>query len=421
MRNFRSGCILSLLLLVSVFWVQVSAVHAANNILITPELLQEGKLYEVSPDGTKDFVTIQEGVDHAASGDTLLIYPGTYEENVVIEDKTVNLVGVSQQHCILTANSDNYHNIPLTIAAGTVSNLTICGTSGSETRTVLSGEAELLRGENVISMNRDMIYIMQDQYSGYVIHVDQFYSEGKTLRIENCKIISENNYCIGLGCWDRAEITVDNCELIAGGDGGCVFIHNMPYLWEVGKAHVTISNSSFKNYVNPYVIAVHSKGKSSPVDLTFQNVKVSTVAYEDNECYNVTNANTWFNIDQLKVPGVQTVLMKNGYLDPQRCGELVHQYTAEQQLTFNELLYERSSPLGKWPPLEEGITYWESAIPVLSVPGRIRHNVDITNANGEISVDGWCGLSGIYLTEDSFGNTLPEMNYPGAVNSTNLR
>lgn len=409
MVNFRQRSILYLIVLFSLLLVQGGNAHAVESTLHVPESEQEGKIYEVSPDGSKDFVTIQEGVDNAESGDTLLIYPGTYEENVVIENKTVNLMGVSPQYCILTANSDNYHSVPLTIAAGKVSNLTICGTSIRESRTILPKAAELSRGENI---SLAMIYALQDQYSGYAIHIDGPYSAGKTLCIENCRIISENNYCIGIGCWDSTEITIADCELVAGGGSGCVYIHNTSYLSEVGKAHVTIKNSSFKNYVGPYVMAVHSAGKTNPVDLTFQNVAVSTVAYEYNECYNVTNINTWFNIDQLKVPGVQNVLVENGYLNPAKCGQLVHQCTTEQQVTFNKLLEERNSPLKGWPQLAEGITYWESAVDNPVVLEKVRQSIDMKNTDGETVGDGWYGLSGIYLTEDSYGNTLPEMNYP---------
>ncbi|MDE6983521.1 MAG: hypothetical protein K2O99_03160, partial [Lachnospiraceae bacterium] len=66
-----------------------------------PETVQQKHIYEVKPDGTGDFVAIQEGVDSVASGDTLLIHPGVYEENVVIKDKIVNLLGVSSEYCIL--------------------------------------------------------------------------------------------------------------------------------------------------------------------------------------------------------------------------------------------------------------------------------------------------------------------------------
>ena len=45
----------------------------------------------VKPDGTGDFTLIQQAVDSAQSGDTVLVYPGTYVENVEIENKGIVL------------------------------------------------------------------------------------------------------------------------------------------------------------------------------------------------------------------------------------------------------------------------------------------------------------------------------------------
>ncbi len=410
MISFRKIYMLLLAFISGIVLVQGNTVHATESMEPLPETVQEGNMYAVNPDGTGDFVTIQEGVDSVESGDTLVIYPGVYEENVIVEDKTVNLIGVNSKDCILTANSDNYHHIPLTIAAGRVSGLTICGTSTKES----------VPKQSKVEMNYDItdpesIYLWQNQYSGYTIHIDQPYSAGKTLSIENCRIISENNYCIGIGCWERTEIMITDCELISGGHSGCIFMHNISYPVEVENAHVTIKNSEFKNYVGPYVMAIHSKGNFSPIALTFQNVRVSTVAYEDNDCYSESNVNTWIHIDQLTNSSVQTWLSENGYSSLPEGSQLVHQCTVEQRRKFIRELKERSSLLKGWPKLAEGITYWESDKNIPLAPGKIRHSIDIQNVDEETVGDGWCGLAGIYLTEDSYGNTLPEMNYPRLV------
>ncbi len=52
-----------------------------------------------------------------------MIYPGVYEEYVEIIDKTVNLICISKEKCILILGTKYYHYIPLTIAAGTIYNL----------------------------------------------------------------------------------------------------------------------------------------------------------------------------------------------------------------------------------------------------------------------------------------------------------
>ncbi len=405
--KLRKMYMLSLALLIGIFFVQSNVVCAAEINSVLLEAAQGGNIYEVNSDGTRDFVTIQEGVDSVESGDTLLIYPGIYEENVVIENKTVNLIGVDPKYCILMANSDNYHHIPLTIAAGRVYGLTICGT-GTEKFTSNLPNAEGVRDYDLA--NPESVYAWQSQYSGYAIHIDQEYSEGKTLSIENCRIISENNYCVGIGCWDSTEITITDCELISGGVSGCIFIHNTKYLTEVGTAQVTIKDSRFNNYVSPYVMVVHSEGTNNPIEFTFQNVKVSTVAYENNECYNESNINTWFPIDQLENPDVRAWLEENGYTN--LLTELVHLRTEKQHRIFNDALEEQSSLLEDWPELAEGITYWESSSDEPVLLGRTRQNIDMKNTDEEAVGDGWCGLSGIYLTDASYGNTLPEMNYP---------
>ncbi len=46
----------------------------------------------VAQDGNGDYDTIQDAIDNATEGDTIRVYEGTYQENVVI-NKTVNLIG----------------------------------------------------------------------------------------------------------------------------------------------------------------------------------------------------------------------------------------------------------------------------------------------------------------------------------------
>jgi parallel beta-helix repeat protein len=59
-------------------------------------------LIEVDDSGGKDYQTIQEGVDAAQPGDTVLVYAGTYDEDVVI-DKTINLTGEDRDTTIINS------------------------------------------------------------------------------------------------------------------------------------------------------------------------------------------------------------------------------------------------------------------------------------------------------------------------------
>ena len=47
--------------------------------------------YEIKQDGTGDFTEVQSGIDACVSEDTVLVYPGTYYENLVILNKRITL------------------------------------------------------------------------------------------------------------------------------------------------------------------------------------------------------------------------------------------------------------------------------------------------------------------------------------------
>jgi pectin methylesterase-like acyl-CoA thioesterase len=51
--------------------------------------------WSVDGSGGADFTRIQDAIDNAKDGDTILVYPGVYYENVVV-DKLVTLKGNGQ-------------------------------------------------------------------------------------------------------------------------------------------------------------------------------------------------------------------------------------------------------------------------------------------------------------------------------------
>ncbi|MCD4829181.1 MAG: hypothetical protein K8R90_07120 [Candidatus Cloacimonetes bacterium] len=48
----------------------------------------------VSWDGTQDYLTVQSAVDAAQNGDTVLVHPGHYFENIFINDKFITLASL---------------------------------------------------------------------------------------------------------------------------------------------------------------------------------------------------------------------------------------------------------------------------------------------------------------------------------------
>ena len=63
-------------------------------ILITSYSLLNSTLWEIKQDGAGDFTTIAEGINAANSGDTVLVYPGTYYENLEFRGEDIILTSL---------------------------------------------------------------------------------------------------------------------------------------------------------------------------------------------------------------------------------------------------------------------------------------------------------------------------------------
>ncbi len=72
-------------------------------VLLLLSVLLSAQTITVKQDGTGDFTTIQAAVDSAQNGDTVLVWPGIYVENVLIYEKSITLGSLT-----LTTGDVNY-------------------------------------------------------------------------------------------------------------------------------------------------------------------------------------------------------------------------------------------------------------------------------------------------------------------------
>ena len=70
-----------------------------------------------------EFLTIQEAIDAASDGDTILVSPGIYKETLTIEDKTLTLKGEDKE--TTTIDGENENELPAIVASG--GNVSISG------------------------------------------------------------------------------------------------------------------------------------------------------------------------------------------------------------------------------------------------------------------------------------------------------
>lgn len=401
--------------------VSLAAILAVRNCGLTASaayentkagIQKESRQYIIDPNGMGDYTTIQEGVDNASDGDTLIVYPGIYTEPVHVMHKELNITGISKDLCILKYDTSSYRKAPLTIAAGKVSNLTIYGVDGNTMQ-------EELTEEEIAGINAELVgdsWERQKNYTGYAVHVDQNFLYGRSLGFDNCRIISENNHCAGIGSRGNSAITFENCELVSLGSGSCLYLHDPTSAEVSGETSLVMKGCEMTSYLCPYVMTLQSLfPECNTIKLTFQDTHVRAVAYADDESYVPINVNTGFDVETLlqleDIGGLYAAGMSSS------AARLVHEMQPEDARSYmdelEQMLHTGNMSKMLSEKLPEGITYL-GELSEDSAGGSGHQVIAIYNRSNR-SGSGWCGLDNAYLTEDSYGNTLPEMNTAGGV------
>lgn len=386
-------------LLLTVFWAGI----IVSSLSVHAEKGNSQSVYTVKQDGTGDFRSIQEGVDTVPSGSTLWIYEGIYNENVCITDKTINLYGVDRDACILQSANDYYHSIPLTIGAGSVENLTLYGYTDKQL-----GDNWILRPycadeAYINSFYDDYARSIATEYEGYTVHIDQDYLAGRQLSFRNCLILSENNYCVGCGLRKDCSLLFDHCEFRAYAKGGNVLLHDSANPDYYGECFVGFNDCAFYNYTGIYFFAVRSIEDNNRINLSFKNNTVHTVGYTDNDTYRENRYNGC-TLDTIRLLSTEGRLIGSGF----SAGTRISFYTAHETEQFVEELLACSPLSYIAPEVPEGILVLWASDMLSTTPGCFP--IWVENFDKQQREDGWCGSSCFYLTPDSSGNTLTQMN-----------
>ena len=111
--------------------------------------------WSVDGSGGANFTGIQDAINNASDGDTIIVYSGIYNENVVV-DKSVTLRGVGQP--VVDAGGEG-DAIRLTAYGITLVgfNVTNSGSSGSDVGIKVTSNDNIITGNNVINNNEEGI------------------------------------------------------------------------------------------------------------------------------------------------------------------------------------------------------------------------------------------------------------------------
>ncbi|HIH92940.1 TPA: hypothetical protein HA338_02505 [Methanosarcina acetivorans] len=113
-----------------------------------------------------DYTSIQEAIDNATSGDTILVYPGTYEENVnVNKELAIKSYSGNSDETIIRAASSKGDVFHVTANSVTINGLQITGAKTDEygedkTGIYLENVSKALISGNNISSNSFGVYLL---------------------------------------------------------------------------------------------------------------------------------------------------------------------------------------------------------------------------------------------------------------------
>lgn len=195
-----------------------------------------------------DYDTIQAACDNANEGDTILVLSGTYNESVVVIDKEVHIVGIDKKNCVLEYHSGSYDYHPLSIARGSVQNMTV--------RAV-----------------KDKGATASDKMP-YAVHIDFDYEKDGEMLIDNCVLVGDWQAALGVGMKSNFVLTIKNTDLITNADttNGAFFFHDNVIDGYNGNARLIVDRCNIRNTVGAIAIMPKSYGSTeNKTDMTFVN------------------------------------------------------------------------------------------------------------------------------------------------------
>lgn len=167
------------------------------------------RILTVDISGCGDFTSLTEACKAASDGDTILVYPGLYDNEVCTapESKTLHIIGIDREQCVIRGRADaTYSTPPMHFSSGRIANLTII-----QQNTVRPQEGD-----------------------AYCIHLDWHNMKDHTINIDNCNF---ENYsrggCLGVGLRGGCILTVKGCRFCAKHGGRALLLHDNN--WDIAQ------------------------------------------------------------------------------------------------------------------------------------------------------------------------------------------
>ncbi len=254
----------------------------------------EGRTITVDDDGGADYERIQDAIDSSEDGDTVRVWEGVYEENVVV-NRSINFVGNGSE--VTTIDGGGSSNV-VWIMADWV-NMSGFDISNGKNGIFLYRSDDCKITNNTCSAKNENGIYLQD-------------SSDCTIKNNKC---SNNDH--GIYLWDSSDCTIENNTyennsgygIVLGSSSECTITNNICSKNDYGislrySSNLTITNNTMKDngiyifgnleYWNSHTIKPTNTVNGKPV-YYYKNVTGLTVPYGAGQ---VILANcTWINVE----------------------------------------------------------------------------------------------------------------------------
>ena len=243
-------------------------------VLISANSWLSSLIIEIKQDGTGDFLTIQEGIDSSVNSDTVLVYPGTYYENLDFNGHNITLASLE-----LTTSDNQY-----------IHSTIIDGAREESCIRIHNGETNA-RVQGFTVQNGYGTLFWSNDGGGFLVH------DYSTAFITNC-IIKDNVAGLGAGIYARHGVLNLSGLLItenSAGFGGAIYVAD--------ESTVTFSSTNRCN--------IHNNNAGKGADLFGQNTgQISVIVdtfsifdpcryfaeYTDGSSYTFNILNNWMEL-----------------------------------------------------------------------------------------------------------------------------
>ena len=298
-------------------------------------------VWEVKKDGMGDYTQVQEAINNAASGDSILVFPGRYVENINYFGKSISLYSLA-----VTTGNDEY--VMQTIIdgneQGSVVTILECSDAYLGGFAITGGRGSVPCGttykgggifvEESIVVIEDCFIHNNRSVRGGGIHLSRSHVtfKGNTVT-DNSSTHSGGGICIHPGGWDDSQAYIfdtvkkNNVYLNTGLRGHEIYGEQIPYLDIVlQKGSVTHQDPYFYHF-NKSCGNVTVSAETSAIEQTANNLYVAVWGSDENSGLTPNEPLQRISYALMKVVAdslnPKTIFIEEGVYSPTLTGELL--------------------------------------------------------------------------------------------------